>query len=212
MRLTLERIRNSNDGLFGEIWLDDSTLLCRTVEKRWHDNKRKISCIPVGTYRCIKRTSSKYGHHWILQDVPNRDLILIHAANWSHELEGCIGVGRNFARGKDSKTGIEADMVTHSQPTMNMLREKLPDSFELEIVDATERKQKPLVKSRTIANATTASVAGAAMVATPLIEPASKLAETAQENPNGFILVVGLALLIIGGIAIYLKIDDRKKK
>jgi len=72
--------------------------------------------------------------------------------------------------------------------------------------------QKPLTKSRTMANATTAGATGAALVVTPFVEPASRLAETAQENPNGFIMVVGIVLLVVGAVGGYLYLDDRKKR
>ena len=29
-------------------------------------------------------------------DVPDRSYILIHTANWPHDVEGCIGVGDRF--------------------------------------------------------------------------------------------------------------------
>jgi hypothetical protein len=132
MKLILTRLDNHKDGVFGEITLDGK-VICKTVEKRWHNNQRQISCIPQGTYHCTKRISQKYGHHWHLQDVPDRDLILIHSANWAHELLGCIGVGKSIAIGADKKTGINAKMVTSSVATMQMLRAMLPDSFDLEI-------------------------------------------------------------------------------
>ena len=133
MMLILTRVEDHKDGVFGELWNGDK-LLCRTVEKRWHNNQNQISCIPLGIYHCTKRTSQKYGHHWHLQDVPNRDLILIHNANWAHQLKGCIGVGKDFAEdGVDAKTGISAKMVVSSVATMQKLRAILPDSFDLEI-------------------------------------------------------------------------------
>lgn len=134
MKLTLTRLDDHKDGVFGEL-KDGEKLLCKTVEKRWHNNQNQISCIPLGTYRVIKRISQKYGHHWHLQDVPNRDLILIHNANWSHQLKGCIGVGKDIAEdGLDANTGLKAKMVTQSVATMQKLRALLPDEFELEIV------------------------------------------------------------------------------
>jgi len=134
MKLTLTRLENHKDGVFGEL-KDGEKLLCYTVEKRWHNNQQQVSCIPLGTYHVTKRISQKYGHHWHLQDVPNRDLILIHNANWSHQLKGCIGVGKAIAEGGvDSKTGVTAKMVTGSVQTMQKLRALLPDSFDLEIV------------------------------------------------------------------------------
>lgn len=102
---------------------------CMTLELPWRNNERRVSCVPDGTYQCIKRTSPKYGHHWHLQDVPNRSLILIHSGNYNHHTLGCILVGKEF---KDmNKDGLED--VTASVATMNELRKLLTDKFELEI-------------------------------------------------------------------------------
>ena len=65
--------------------------ICATIELPWKNNAHRISCIPEGAYRLIKRWSPKFGQHLWLQDVPGRTLILIHPANnAARELEGCI--------------------------------------------------------------------------------------------------------------------------
>ena len=133
MRLTLVRLEDHKDGVFGEL-RDIDRVICRTVEKRWHNNQNQISCIPRGVYQVTKRVSEKYGHHWHILDVPKRDLILFHNANWSHQLKGCVGVGLGLSYGTDNKTGINAKMVTQSVATMDMLRETLPDEWEVEIM------------------------------------------------------------------------------
>jgi Family of unknown function (DUF5675) len=61
------------------------------IELPWRDNQRNVSCIPEGTYPLKARFSEKFGHHLLLQDVPDRNLILIHPANDARkELLGCI--------------------------------------------------------------------------------------------------------------------------
>ena len=103
---------------------------CVTLELPWRNNARRISCIPDGTYKCVKRVSKKYGHHWHVLDVPNRSLILIHSGNFNHHTLGCILVGKEF---KDiNKDGLED--VTSSVATMNELRALLPDKFEIEVI------------------------------------------------------------------------------
>jgi len=127
MSLILTReLQEHKDGTFGVLTMDGREL-CKTVEKRWHNNQQRLSCIPQGTYHFKKRISEKYGHHWHIYDVEGRDLILIHNANWAHELLGCIGVGRDFAEMKDEKTGIWARGVTSSKLTMKKLRSILPE-------------------------------------------------------------------------------------
>ena len=71
-----------------------------TLELPWLDNRRKLSCIPEGTYRCVARKSPRFGLVYWVTDVPNRDLILLHSGNWAGAIptfkthvQGCILLG-----------------------------------------------------------------------------------------------------------------------
>lgn len=65
-----------------------------TLELPWKDNQRNISCIPYGTYPLKVHFSPKFKRKVIrLLDVPDRDYIYFHAANYISQLKGCIGVG-----------------------------------------------------------------------------------------------------------------------
>ena len=83
----------------------NGTLVCYTIELPDLGNQRRISCIPEGIYDLKARESLKLGWHLHLQNVPGRDLILIHPANDARkELLGCIapvsqltGIGRGSA-------------------------------------------------------------------------------------------------------------------
>lgn len=89
----------------------------QTVELPWYPSMTAPcglighSCVGKGVYTLEPRYTEAKGHHWILSnpglgvyrqpaDIPDevygRSLVLIHAANWAHELLGCIapGVGR----------------------------------------------------------------------------------------------------------------------
>ena len=84
------------------------TLICYTIELPWLGNQRRISCIPEGEYILQLRFSPKFKWHFLLMDVPGRDLILIHPANDAKlELLGCIapvtlhtGIGKGSASRK----------------------------------------------------------------------------------------------------------------
>ncbi len=81
----------NNRGTNGWLFNNHNTLLCYTIELPWLDNKRKVSCIPEGSYNLIKRFSPKFGWHLHLENVKGRELILIHPANNAiAELKGCI--------------------------------------------------------------------------------------------------------------------------
>ena len=98
-----------------------------TLELPWKNNQRRISCIPPGTYKGVKRTSPKYGLHVHILDVPGRDLILMHNANYVTQLEGCVAVGEAI---KDINADGTLD-VTNSVKTLKKLVSLLPDSFTI---------------------------------------------------------------------------------
>ena len=98
-----------------------------TLELPWKNNQRRISCIPPGAYKGVKRTSPKYGLHVHILDVPGRDLILMHNANYVTQLEGCIAVGEEI---RDINADGTLD-VTNSVKTLKKLVSLLPDSFTI---------------------------------------------------------------------------------
>ena len=95
--ITLTRTTNTVAGILGKL----SVLNLHTIELNWRDNKRKVSCIPAGTYVCEFKASPKFGMCYHVLDVPERSAILIHAANFAGlvslgqraDLEGCIAFG-----------------------------------------------------------------------------------------------------------------------
>ena len=69
----------------------NGNVLCATIELPWKNNSARISCIPEGRYRLVKRYSPHLQHHYQLENVPGREYILIHPANNAlKELQGCI--------------------------------------------------------------------------------------------------------------------------
>ena len=101
----------------------------KTMELGWNDNKKRVSCIPKGTYNVVSRYSEKYKNHFHILDVPNRDFILIHPANYSRQLLGCIALGA-------AHIDIDGDGlkdVTSSRDTMQKILTIMPDKFKLTI-------------------------------------------------------------------------------
>ena len=68
-----------------------------TVEKRWCDNQRSISCIPAGQYLVAPRVyhRGKYNAYEVL-NVPSRSHILFHIGNTTADLAGCIAPGERL--------------------------------------------------------------------------------------------------------------------
>lgn len=105
---------------------------CKTLELAWKDNERRVSCIPEAEYTVVKRNSPKYGDHFHILDVPNRDFILVHHGNFHSDILGCVLVGNNHI-------DIDGDGykdVTSSKNTMKKLNEILPEEFTLRIEKA----------------------------------------------------------------------------
>jgi hypothetical protein len=101
-----------------------------TLELAWKDNQRKVSCIPKGKYTCVSRTSPKYGRHFHVTNVPNRDLILIHHGNYHTDILGCILIGTRHA--DINKDGFKD--VIQSKVAMENFVKLMPNSFELTII------------------------------------------------------------------------------
>lgn len=133
MKVVLNRLVDTGKETLGKLTIHDElkeVYECKTLELSWNDNKRNISCIPYGEYLVTRRTSDKYGEHFLVNDVENRTYILIHQANYHTQLRGCIAVGKRYA---DINSDGELD-VTSSRNTMKDLLKALPETFYLNII------------------------------------------------------------------------------
>jgi len=100
----LERFAYAPDGVFGRLTLPNGEKLY-TVERPWLGNKPFESCIPDGVYELKKRVSpvvertsgGEFAEGWEVTNVPEREYIMLHVANWPEDVEGCIGIGRDYA-------------------------------------------------------------------------------------------------------------------
>jgi hypothetical protein len=102
---------------------------CFTLELPWRNNERSISSIPEGRYPLIPRFSDRFKNHLHILNVPGRDLILIHEANFVNQLRGCIAVG-------DSRLDLNGDGLkdlTNSVRTKNKLLEFITGPSEIVI-------------------------------------------------------------------------------
>lgn len=124
----LNRFKGDDKQTLGEL-LFEGKELAKTLELAWNNNNSRVSCIPTGCYKVVRRTSSKYGNHFHVTNVPKRDFILIHNANYHYQLLGCIAVGREHV---DINKDGYLD-VTQSKDTMAKLLKLLPLEFELVI-------------------------------------------------------------------------------
>ena len=141
MRKKIKTLKLKRDYLdnctLGEVFYQGERLFC-SVEKPWLSNQPFFSCIPPGTYKIHRHNSKKHPNSFYLM---NKNLgveysknkrnirygILIHIANFPHEVNGCLGLGMGFMEGKYG--------VTQSRIAMKKLNDLIRKSeqWQLEI-------------------------------------------------------------------------------
>lgn len=107
-----------------------------TIELPWEANKRSVSCIPEGVYTLNKRQSGvvnrtskgRYSAGWEVANVNGRTFIMIHIANTTSDIEGCIGIGL--------KLGVVSDQwaVLDSAAAFDKFMAEMNDAEDWEIV------------------------------------------------------------------------------
>ena len=108
--------------------------LC-TMELPWRGNRTSVSRIPPGEYHWSKWFSPTFKREVIRLDdneTRPRSAILIHVANTTSDIEGCIGVGYAYHRfGNDKGWGVGV-----SRKAFDALMESLPASGTILIFDS----------------------------------------------------------------------------
>jgi len=103
MTIIVQRKSKTEDGIFGELSLDWHPFKCVTMENL-------KDAIPVGIYPVEFTYSPHFNRVMPLLDVPNREAIRIHWANFPAQLEGCIAVGTNV-----DGDSVDASLVPFNQ-------------------------------------------------------------------------------------------------
>lgn len=129
MTAQLTRHKRTDKATNGLMVVSDATgkpvLRLQTVELPWKDNEPNVSCIPDGRYKCERINHPKFGICFAVRDVPKREGILIHAANFSKQLKGCIAPGLTTA-------DIDGDGVmdvTSSKAAMQQLTDTIKSQY-----------------------------------------------------------------------------------
>lgn len=131
----LVRRESDNKQTLGHLTLFDTDvdvlMTCYILELDNDGNKRRESRINAGIYNVVLRVSEKYGTHYHLTNVFNRELILIHVGNYHTDILGCLIPGSALA--DINKDGYRD--VVNSGKTMKKLLALAGKEWELEIID-----------------------------------------------------------------------------
>lgn len=118
--VTLDLLRLSDDGhqTLGRLRvLDKHSIIglnLASLEPPWRHNERNISCVPEGTYSVRRRAATRAipYEHLIIENVPGRSGICIHAGNVVEHTEGCPLVGlRHTDINADGKTDVASSRL-----------------------------------------------------------------------------------------------------
>ena len=123
-----------------------------TIEREWNNNQIGASCVPTGSYLVESYIAPRFGPGWILSNHAlqvskfptanvRRSGILIHAANFAFQLQGCIAPGFSYSPMVYQGTVPQHQQfrnrawpaVLNSVPAMEYLRARLPTRFTLTI-------------------------------------------------------------------------------
>jgi hypothetical protein len=114
VNLLLIRDTFTKESTIGKLFINGESF-CDTLENPYINNERNISCIPEGQYkvrlRLPRESATRNYLHLLVQDVPNRDFILVHIGNYPSQTQGCILVGN----------GRKQDIVENSRLAMELV-------------------------------------------------------------------------------------------
>lgn len=99
MKICVERFETDEAQTLGKLFVykpnGELIFHCFTMELPWRGNRKRVSCIPAGTYPAFFHLSPKFGDSLWVKNVPNRSEILIHKGNYNRDTLGCILPGAN---------------------------------------------------------------------------------------------------------------------
>jgi hypothetical protein len=127
MNIQLTRAYGDDQHTMGMLYIGQKPV-CVTIERPWKDNEPFISCIPPGIYPVRPYSSAKYPDTYEICDVPGRDKILFHVANFVSDLQGCVGPGTSIGSMVDD--GNLVPSVKSSGLAMKVFKKKMERLFE----------------------------------------------------------------------------------
>jgi hypothetical protein len=114
VNLLLIRDTFTKESTIGKLFINGESF-CDTLENPYINNERNISCIPEGQYkvrlRLARESATRNYLHLLVQDVPNRDYILVHIGNYPSQTQGCILVGNGRKHNVVENSRLAMDLV-----------------------------------------------------------------------------------------------------
>ena len=130
--ITIDRYSSTRNGTQSVISVVGSDQSWHGLERPWLDNLPYESCIPTGTYVVLPWESPRYGtcRIFVGGDVAisegraDRFACLIHPANYTRQLQGCLSPGCSKADYYEPETSCA---VWKSRDALSQMQEVLGD-------------------------------------------------------------------------------------
>ena len=92
--MTVQIIRKYDNGkaTIGKLSIN-GVFFCVTLELPYENNLENVSCIPEGTYNCVRIISPKFGDTFCITGIPGRKYVEIHWGNYEKDTDGCVLIG-----------------------------------------------------------------------------------------------------------------------
>ena len=94
----------TENSVIGKLYCNGE-FISHTLELPWNNNKKRVSCIPKGDYKCRVRLARESGSrdyvHLLVENVDSRSHILFHRGNVPSDSKGCILTGTHRAEEPD---------------------------------------------------------------------------------------------------------------
>ena len=106
-----------------------------SLERGWLDNKPNESCVPKGLYHTVSEYSNRFNKKlWEIYGVDGRSECKFHSANFWHQLNGCIALGRmvldmdndsifDVTRSKDAMENFHDSLRSHNGKIVKLIIE-----------------------------------------------------------------------------------------
>lgn len=93
--LLLKRVAGNTELSQGALIGPGNIAFAVTLELPWRENKRRISHIPIGTHKCRRVLSPKFGDTFDIL-VPGRTSCLFHPGTIVDHTLGCVLIGHGW--------------------------------------------------------------------------------------------------------------------
>ena len=122
IELKLNRVKSNKEQTLGQlyVYIDDELVAgFHSLEKPNLNNKKRVSCIPIGVYSLGLWDSPNHPNTFQIKGVPDRSYILIHKGNFNTDSLGCVLIG--MGKYDINQDGIMD--ITRSGEAMNHLND-----------------------------------------------------------------------------------------